>query len=120
MGSGAGMAVVGVILLGVGQSKATALQDDLDRAQTPGPGVLLYPGLKQAEVADRASSADTFTGVGGALFGVGLAAAAIGGVLLLRGGSSSRASDRLSFGVAPLSERGDGGMVWLRGVFGGP
>jgi hypothetical protein len=113
------MAVVGVILLGVGQSKATALQEDLDGAQTAGPGVLLYPGLKQAEVADRASSADTFTGVGGALFGVGLAAAAIGGVLLLRGGSSSRASDRLSFGVAPVSDRGDGGMVWLRGTFGG-
>jgi len=109
------VALVGVVLLAVGQSQASALEDDLQGDMQLGTSWVRYPTLRQRDVADRATSADTLSGVGGALFGAGVLTAAIGGYLLVRGSKGSVA-DRLTWGAAPLE---DGGVVWLSGAFGG-
>lgn len=114
-GTGAGVALVGVILLAVGQGQAADLEDDLRGDLQLGGNWVRYPTLRQRDVADRASTADALSGWGGALFGAGVVTAAVGGYLLIRGSRSS-AADRLSWGATPT---GDGGVLWLSGSFGG-
>lgn len=90
VGSGAAVAIVGAILIGVGAG-------DLAAVSSP------HVGETYAAAQSRQSSAELLTGIGGAALGVGVIAAGIGFGLALTSGAGEHASARLRVGPTSAS-----------------
>ena len=92
VGAGAAVAVTGGVLLAVGQARRGKIED-------------AAVGTAWDDVAQY-DDADTFTGVGAALLGVGVAGAVVGVVLLSVGGEDEHPSASLRLGPTGVSVRG--------------